>query len=253
MVKEQFPLRHLTKLAYWVLVEARLARGASRVWYSSSIEQRHSRGVFPGMPATQVVVPFASRDLGSHDIPPVTDAEPLRLVTAARVTPVKDLDVLLHALAQSPRWSLDVAGDQAEPYAEELRALADELGVADRVRWRGYLPPDELDDLVRSRHAYACPGLESFGMAVAEALSADVPVIVSDAVALAPLVERSGRVFARRDVEGLRRALAGIEAIAERGVREGVARSSWQEACSPEAFRAAFEERITPLRRPSAG
>lgn len=241
LVKRQFPARHVKKLAYWLLRERRVARRAARIWYSSRSEQAYADGTFPGLPRDGVVTPFASRDLGASR---PSEGGSLRLVTAARVTPVKDLDVLLRALAASDEWVLDIAGPDDEAHADQLRELATTLGVADRVRWRGYLPPDELDALVRESHVYVCPGLESFGMAVAEALSADVPAVVSDAVALAPLVEGSGRVFARGDVDGLVAALRSLEPDARSGRRDGTARAAWSRSCSPEAFRQSFSEQI---------
>ena len=61
--------------------------------------------------------------------------------------------------------------------------------MADRVRWVGFVDGPARDALLAQADAFVLPSRnESFGMAVAEALAAGVPVVVSDQVGVAPEV-----------------------------------------------------------------
>ena len=68
-----------------------------------------------------------------------------------------------------------------EPYDAELRSLATQLGVADRVRFLDYLPDHDLEALWRIADCAAFPTLgEGFGLPVLEAMQRGVPVACSD-------------------------------------------------------------------------
>jgi glycosyltransferase involved in cell wall biosynthesis len=80
--------------------------------------------------------------------------------TVGRLEPVKGYDVLLHALARWPAGAPPVvaviAGDGSR--REELEALARSLGIADRVRFPGWIERPEglyplLDAFVLSSHS----------------------------------------------------------------------------------------------------
>lgn len=248
LVRRQYPGLHLKKFAYWLLVERRVAVAASRGWYSSEAERRRSQGTFPGMPRDWRVIPFASREVSGPTTRTPAAGRPLHLVTAARVMPVKDLDIAIRALASpGSTWHLTIAGNEDPGHVAELRQLADDLGVSDRISWLGFLDTEELDELYRRSDAYICPGLESFGMSVAEALSANLPVIASDAVALAPVIRDAGAVFPRGDVDTLVRA---IEEVAARINADDIGDSPvevWREHCSPENFLRAFSAAMDPV------
>ena len=62
---------------------------------------------------------------------------PVRIVSVGRAVPKKGYDVLLHALARLPKglhWRLDHLGGGDKT---GLQALADSLGLADRITWHG--------------------------------------------------------------------------------------------------------------------
>lgn len=122
-----------------------------------------------------------------------TDGQ-LLLGMATRMTHGKGLDDAITALAEpgARSWMLAVAGirDPAEPREQlRLEALADTLGVADRVRFLGEVPG--YWEVVRAFDAIAVltkptPHLpwhrEAFGMAALEAITGGVPVIAAPPV-----------------------------------------------------------------------
>lgn len=111
---------------------------------------------------------------------------PPYLLTAARLDPNKGIDVLLRALqrvrATRPEVRAVIAGEATEgheAYAESLRALRDELGLADAVELAGFV--GDLRPLLAGATLYVQPSRrEGFGLAVVEAMAAGLPVVVSD-------------------------------------------------------------------------
>ena len=109
-----------------------------------------------------------------------------RLVVVSRLVERKGVGNVVTALAQVPGAELVVAGgpDRAElPRNEEARRLmrlAEEAGVADRVRLRGRVDPADLPALLRSADAVLCvPWYEPFGIVALEAMACGVPVVAS--------------------------------------------------------------------------
>lgn len=113
-----------------------------------------------------------------------------RILSIARLHPVKALPILFAALAQLRAEGcnvyLDLAGHGDAKYVAELHKHAQSLGVAEFIVWHGQV------DEVQKEHLYAkadCLALlsyhENFGLAAAEAMAAGIPVVVSDQVGLA--------------------------------------------------------------------
>ncbi|MEH7828095.1 glycosyltransferase [Gemmobacter denitrificans] len=72
-------------------------------------------------------------------------ADPVRIVSVGRAVPKKGYDRLLHALAHLPagrHWRFDHLGDGKDLPA--LKALAAELGIADRCHWQGAVDQTEV-------------------------------------------------------------------------------------------------------------
>ncbi|MDK3256136.1 glycosyltransferase family 4 protein [Blastococcus capsensis] len=108
------------------------------------------------------------------------------VVTLATVEPRKGLDVLLQALAaeSAPDVPLLVVG-QAGWGSVDVGAVAEELGIASRVRLLGRLPDEDLAVVLGRAAVLAAPSrAEGFGLPVLEAMAAGVPVVSSDAPAL---------------------------------------------------------------------
>ncbi len=112
----------------------------------------------------------------------VSDGVPLILM-AGRITKWKGHDLVLEALGQITDlpWVLAVAGapDKSGAYAQQLKARAAQLGIADRIRWLG-----SRSDLPRLLAAsqLALSGStnpEAFGRVAIEAMAMGVPVVAT--------------------------------------------------------------------------
>jgi len=118
------------------------------------------------------------------------------LMCVATKRPHKNQALALRALAEVPEAVLVLAGHPEQPYDGELRALALELGLADRVRFADYLPEAELEALWRAAAVAVFPTrAEGFGLPVAEALAHGVPVACSDIAVLREVGGRFVRTF----------------------------------------------------------
>ena len=71
------------------------------------------------------------------------------------------------------------------PALESIARLAEDLGVADRVEYRGYIPNDQIPDLLSDAAAGISPAREGafgslvFSMKVAEYVALGLPVVCS--------------------------------------------------------------------------
>ncbi|HEY6249853.1 MAG TPA: glycosyltransferase family 1 protein [Candidatus Angelobacter sp.] len=90
---------------------------------------------------------------------------------------------------------LVIAGSMNEGHAE-LKKLAAELKIADRVIFTGFLNDSDLAALYTAARVYACPSLyEGFGFTVLEAMACGTPVVCSSATSL-PEIAGEAAVFA---------------------------------------------------------
>ena len=147
--------------------------------------------------------------------------------------PHKNQEVLLRAAPLLPDDVVVVLVGHPEPYDAELRSLAAQLGVADRVRFLDYVPDGDLEALWRIADCAAFPTLgEGFGLPVLEAMNRGVPVACSDIPVLrevggdAPVLLRSPRRAERR-----RRDHGGAPGpFSDRGGKAHAATFTWERA-----------------------
>ncbi len=160
-----------------------------------------------------------------------------RLLTVARLVPHKGIDTAIAALGRLavayPDLEYLVAGDG--PDRDRLGRLATAAGVADRVRWLGAVPNDDLPGLHALSDLYLGlsreDGLEAegFGIALADAAAAGIPVIAGRSGGTAEAV-RDGETGIRvdpADPVAVAEAVAGL--LDDSGRREalGAAGRRW--------------------------
>lgn len=149
------------------------------------------------------------------------DSEAPVVLALGRLARKKGLDILVRALARldaRPDAVLVLAGPDDEGLEPKLRALARELGIADRVFFPGMLFEDQRLEALAAATVWALPShTENFAIAALEALAAGVPVIVSPAVNLAPLLrEGSAAVVAAATPEAFATSIGELLASPER-------------------------------------
>ncbi len=137
-------------------------------------------------PAACVVPCGVDTDLFRPAVNPPERPDRPRLLSLGRVVPRKGVETVIQALRNVRQAELVVAGGPApddlgtDPEVARLRAEAQAAGVADRVRFLGRVPREEVPALIRSAHMIVCvPWYEPFGMVALEAMACGVPVIAS--------------------------------------------------------------------------
>jgi glycosyltransferase involved in cell wall biosynthesis len=156
------------------------------------------------------------------------------LLSVAQKYPYKNLHRLVQALPELDDDVVLVLPGFSTPHERELRTLAQELGVAERVRLPGWLTDSSLAGLYALSSAFVLPSLvEGFGLPVLEAMLRDVPVACSNISSLPEVVGDAALLFdpERQDeVTGAIRRLLEDRVFAERLVvrgRERAASFTW--------------------------
>ena len=139
------------------------------------------------------------------------------LLCAGLLYAAKGQDLLLQALArpENADWQCAFAGSGSA--AAELEALADELGVADRVRWLGFRR--DLPRWMAACDALALPSRwEGMPYVVLEAMAAGKPVVATPVDGARALVSaRTGWLADEIGADSLARALADCLAVGPDG------------------------------------
>ena len=117
------------------------------------------------------------------------------LLAVGRIEPLKGFDLAIRALAamrEHERTQLLIAGgdERAAPELARLRAVAEESGVLDAVRFVGAVPHERLHTYYNAADVVVMPSLyESFGLVAVEAMASGVPVVASRVGGLSATVE----------------------------------------------------------------
>jgi glycosyltransferase involved in cell wall biosynthesis len=166
---------------------------------------------------------------------------------------------VLERLPNARAFVVGAAPSRGKAYEEELRALAQELGIADRVIFTGFR--DDVSEMLTLLdvvvHASTAP--EPFGRVIAEAMAMRRPVIATRAGGPTEIIEdgRTGFLVPPGDVEALAgqittlltdSALAGR--IAEAGYQE--ARERFSAEAHSALVQGVYDRVLRPKRTPGA-
>ncbi len=117
----------------------------------------------------------------------IDSSRPLKLVTVGRLFPVKQIHVAIEAVAIANKKAgrtiaeLMIAGDG--PERSSLEAVANRLGVADCVKFLGWLESEETRGRIGESDALIITSsFEPYGVVVLEAMAAGRPVLASSTV-----------------------------------------------------------------------
>lgn len=178
-------------------------------WAPERIETLHNR-LDIDTARSEIVAREQARQI--LDIPPTA----LVIANVGRLHPDKDQATLIStfakALSKLPSTALLVIAGSG-PLDAELRQLAEELGLTDRVRFLGQIP--------QARRLFAAFDLfvltsdhEPFGMVLLEAMAAGVPVMAADCGGAPEVVGRQDLLFGLRDTDRLAALL--VDFLADR-------------------------------------
>jgi glycosyltransferase involved in cell wall biosynthesis len=153
------------------------------------------------------------------------------ILSVAALTPRKGHDVLMQCLARLPDidWTLTIAGPARDAvHAHGLRALAEELGIAQRVSFAGEVTAEALEALYDRTDVFAlATWWEGYGMAAAEALARGLPIAITAGGAIAEIVPiEAGIISPPGDLVSFTKALRRL--LFDSEMRADMAEAAWQ-------------------------
>lgn len=207
--------RRLLKRLSFRFVEQRILGNAAAIHYTSQQERLEAEET--GVRNESVVIPLAVDLSGFRELPgpePFYEKFPHArggdiILFLSRLDPKKGLDLLLRAFAthdrrrtiedrqqktedrrpkteEKPRPLLVIAGAGDDQFVAGLRRLAEELGIADEILLAGFLGGDDKLSAMAAASLFVLPSYsENFGIALAEAMAAGLPCVMSDQVGIA--------------------------------------------------------------------
>jgi len=176
-----------------------------------------------GVDAVRVSADCVAQWRRRFDVAPHADV----VTILGRLHPIKRLDLVADAFTRVRRSgraaTLVVAGPDEAGHRRRIEPLFRD--VAADVRWTGAIDGDDKWALLQtSRALVQCSDSESFGLSVAEALAAGVPVVVTERGAWGQIASLGGGFVVSHDAEsiahGLERLLddpTAARAMGERG------------------------------------
>lgn len=180
-----------------------LLAGAERVIALTDVEKSQYQSM--GVPEDRIAIIPNGIELAPFDTLPkhggfrrrlsITDETQI-LLFMGRLARVKRPDLLLEAFADlAIRWPdlLLVFAGPDDGCGPVLRERADTLGLTDRVIFPGYLDEEKKLEALVDADLFVLPSeYECFPVALVEALTAGLPVVVTDACGIAELVQSTG-------------------------------------------------------------
>jgi glycosyltransferase involved in cell wall biosynthesis len=114
-------------------------------------------------------------------------SSPKTVLFLSRIHPKKGLDVLIPALGDLARkrddFALVLAGSGEVQYEREIARLLVQHDIVGRTAWAGFVHGTDKSALFARSNIFVLPSYqENFGLAVAEAMAAGIPVVISDRV-----------------------------------------------------------------------
>lgn len=178
-----------------MLGETHLAQASDAIITVSAAERATVIDRLGASPSHVVVVtPGVDADLFSPAATP--PAHPGYVLAAARLEPLKGLDLAIEAIAALPdgiRPELVIAGGPTtghDAYPADLRAHARAHGLADGIRFLGPQSREDLAALLRGARMLLVPShSETYGLVALEAAASGIPVVATASGGLIEAVE----------------------------------------------------------------
>ncbi|QPF95204.1 glycosyltransferase [Bradyrhizobium commune] len=222
-------LKHALKQALWPLCEGPLLANANAVLFTTEDEMRRARNTFWPYRASERIVGYGTADIvgdPAHQVGAFRKSLPALgdrsfLLFLGRIHPKKGCDLLVTAFAgiatEHPELDLVVAGPDQVGWRSQLEDQARAAGIERRIHWPGAVFGDIKWGALRACDAFVLPShQENFGVAVAEALAAGKPVLITDKVNIWREVKSDAAgLIATDDAAGVCDLLARFAALAE--------------------------------------
>lgn len=161
------------------------------------------------------VIPFGIDTSRWSDLPTRSIEAVPRALFIGRLVKWKGIDVLLRALERVPDLRLDIVG--TGPDGPRLKTLTQALALADRVRFHGEYPDEDLPRRMAEADFLVLPSTsvdEMFGLVALEAMAAGRPVITTAVPTGVREVNAPGETGIEVPVHDVRALAEALDALA---------------------------------------
>jgi glycosyltransferase involved in cell wall biosynthesis len=211
--KRSYPLKHIKKQIYWYWKQGKILQDAYRVCFTTEEERRLAQKTFKPYKANEMISglgvsePPSSKDTHLKAIyslfPDFKNKKVLLYL--GRFHPKKGVDLLINSFLKQSKKNdiLLLAGplDNADPHLKYLKEQTHKN--SNQIVWSGMLKDDLKWGALRMADALILPShQENFGMVIAEALSVETPVFLTNKVNLWREVLDSGAGIVSDDDQG---------------------------------------------------
>ena len=221
---------------YWKIV---LKISARRAHFIISVSQSEKRGIIKYLNVSkdkikviyhgneQLLLKATSTEIEHKDHVPY-------ILWVGKIYAHKNLVRLLRAYsklieAKHIKHRLVVCGMKAWGYPSFVKTI-EELGLEDKVIFKGYVPHDALKSIYAKASLFVFPSLtESFGLPILEAMSCRVPVITSNCGGMAEIADEAALLVDPYNVEEIAEAMYRIltdETLRATLIKKGFNRAS---------------------------
>lgn len=193
--KKTYPLKHLKKWLYWIIVEYWVLRDAKAVLFTCEEEKVLARQSFwlyccnESVASLGIAKPMGDsaqqKALFLENYPHLINKRIILFLS--RIHEKKGCDLLLEAFGQVAKTHehlhLLMAGPDQTDWTSKLKMQADSLGISNAITWAGMLTGDMKWGAFYTAEIFCLPShQENFGFVVAEALACGKPVLISNKV-----------------------------------------------------------------------
>lgn len=212
--------RRVKKTLAWWAYQRRALKAASAFHVTSEDEGDSVRRL--GLRQPLAVIPYGIEE--PPDAPDEGRPEgPRRALFLSRLHPIKGLPLLIEAWARvrPDGWELVIAGPDEGGHRGELERLVRRVGLGNVIQFAG--PVGDVDKwaLYRTASLFALPTYsENFGIVVAEALAAGVPVLTTRGAPWGALERERCGWWTDVSVAGVAAALATATGLTDGELRE---------------------------------
>lgn len=206
----------LKKQIFLSFVEKRVLKSAARVHVLNFAEWRALNVIVDDVKKLCIIPNGISKSKADVN---TNNGSLLRLLFLGRLHPKKGLSELLYGISSFKRFrpdltkflELNIVGWGEVNYVTELKNLAKSLGVLDVVHFRGPAFEDDKERYFAAAHAFILPSFsEGLPVAVLEAWSFGLPVLMTDECNLPEGFESRAAIRIQANPESLAKSIAVI-------------------------------------------
>ncbi len=211
----RFKLKELKKSLYWWLFEHRVFRDAKAVFFTCEQERERARNRYFPYWVEEATVKYGVRpapDRSEH-LRRIYDSDFAQfrgrriLLFLSRIHPTKGCDILVEAFSRvctvDRSLHLVIAGPDQVGWRRQLQEQCRSLDIDSRVTFTGPVYEDQKWCLLQHAEAFVVASHnDNFNVAMAEALSAGLPVVITDKVGVWREIDSYGAGVVATDTIG---------------------------------------------------